>query len=144
MATFVFVMKKMFSVLMAVSAVFALCSCASTEAKQPRKIAVQMWSTHFHKFDYSIERLAKMGVKYVECYPSQPLSDKMPDARFSHNMTAEQKAFAKKVLADNGIKMISYGRQNRSRYPQSLRIRRRDGREDGRYRSQRGHYPDLE
>lgn len=102
-------MQKLLFVLTAVSAVFALCSCMSAETKRPRKIAVQMWSTHFHKFDYSVERLAKMGVKYVECYPGQSLSDKLSDAKFGHNMTAEQKAFAKKLLADNGIQMVSYG-----------------------------------
>lgn len=92
-----------------VSAVFSLCMGAPAEAKKPRKVAVQMWSTHFYKFDYSVARLAKLGVKYIECYPGQPLSDKMPDAKFWHKMTAEQKAFAKKLLADNGIKVISYG-----------------------------------
>lgn len=103
-------MKRLFAVFSAVSVVFGLCACASLCEKQPRKIAVQMYSTHFHKFDYAIKRLAKLGVKHIECYPGQALSDSFPNARFSHNMTAEQKAFVKKLLADNGgIEIIAYG-----------------------------------
>ena len=105
-------MKRILPTIIAALAACIFCACTSADEqkKQPRKIAVQMYSTHFHTFDYAIERLANMGVKYIECYPGQILSDKMPKARFGHGMTAEQKAWVKKLLADNGgIKIIAYG-----------------------------------
>ncbi|MBP3359087.1 MAG: sugar phosphate isomerase/epimerase [Opitutales bacterium] len=107
-------MKKIISYMML--AVLALsvsaCDCAKScdkPAKKERKVAVQMWTTHFHHFDDAIKQLAKLGIKYVECYPGQKLSASMPKAKFSHYMSEAEKAYAKKVLADNGVKMIAYG-----------------------------------
>ncbi|MBQ2721677.1 MAG: hypothetical protein IJF70_02095, partial [Opitutales bacterium] len=107
-------MKKIISYMML--AVLALsvsaCDCAKScdkPAKKERKVAVQMWTTHFHHFDDAIKQLAKLGIKYVECYPGQKLSASMPKAKFSHYMSESEKAYAKKVLADNGVKMIAYG-----------------------------------
>ncbi len=100
-------MKKIITLTISIFAILALSACCCE--KKERKVAVQMFTTHFHKFDESIKKLASYGVKYVECYPGQALSESMPNAKFGHFMTPEQKAYAKKVLADNGIKMIAYG-----------------------------------
>ncbi len=104
-------MKKIRTLIVSTLAVLALsaCCCVEKQEKKERKVAVQMWTTHYHNFDKSIKRLAELGVKYVECYPNQRYSDSAPDVKFSHEMPVEYKAMAKKLLADNGIKMISYG-----------------------------------
>ncbi len=104
-------MRKLSIIIVSVFALFALsaCCCAEKQTKQPRKIGVQMYTTHFHSFEASIKKLAEYGVKYVECYPGQNLSDSMPNVKFRHDMSPAHKAMAKKLLADNGIKMISYG-----------------------------------
>jgi len=103
-------MKKIFAITSAIIAALALSACCDcAKAKQGRKVAVQMWTTHFHPFDAALKDLAALGVKYVECYPGQVLSASTPKAKFGHNMSDAEKAAAKKMLSDNGIKMISYG-----------------------------------
>ncbi len=104
-------MKKFITFLVLAVSIFSLSAYCdeNKQLKKERKIAVQMYTTHFHNFDDSIKKLAELGVKYVECYPGQRYSNSLPDVRFRHDMSEEHKAMAKKLLADNNIKMVSYG-----------------------------------
>jgi len=81
-------------------------------AKSPRKIAVQTYSMRAHTLEDTARILPELGVNAIEAWGGQKLSAKYPGAKFNADMTPEQKAFAKKILAESGIKIISFGVAN--------------------------------
>ena len=83
---------------------------ASENAKKhDRKISVQAYTFRNNTLEEVLKILSELGVKYVECYPEQKLSDKYPNARVDWNLNAEQRAFLKKLMKDTGVQMKSYG-----------------------------------
>lgn len=83
---------------------------ASDNAKKhDRKISVQAYTFRNNTLEEVLKTLSELGVKYVECYPEQKLSDKYPNARVDWNLNAEQRAFLKKLMKDTGVQMKSYG-----------------------------------
>lgn len=103
-------MKKTFASIL-LCAAFVLSGCCATGDKSEsnqRKIAVQTWTINSRTLEEGMELFKKAGITAIECYP-QKLSKKFPKAYFDPYMTPEQKAFAKKMFAENNIKVIGYG-----------------------------------
>ncbi len=90
----------------AACALFACCPCGKTQ-KAPRKIAVQMWTTHDYTLEESIEGLSKLGIKYIETTPIQKISAKFGKALFNHNATPEQREFVKDLLKKHNMEICS-------------------------------------
>ena len=104
-------MKNIIKILIGISALLALVACASLDSKpkQPRKIAVQMWSLHDVSLKEALEKLKGLDIDGVECYPNQKIGGKYPNVLFNQNITAEQKEYVKQLFKDNGLKMVSFG-----------------------------------
>ncbi len=120
-------MKKFISIMMGIS-VALLSACSSSQeckcfnvnadngskickkATSPqRKIAVQMWSLHDVTLEDAINKLKPVGVNAIECYPGQKISNKYPNLRLKPGLTNEQIDFVKKLVADAGMKIVSFG-----------------------------------
>ncbi len=56
----------------------------------------------------AIEKTAELGLKYIEAYPSQPLSEDNP-VPFSHEISEEDRMALKAKLYDEGVRLIAYG-----------------------------------
>lgn len=82
---------------------------AAAPAKKHRKIAIQAFSMNYYTLEETVNRIKGLDIDGVECYPNQRISDKFGNAKFDVNMTAEQKAFVKKLFADAKLKMVSFG-----------------------------------
>lgn len=78
------------------------------EAKQPRKIAIATFTLKDYPLDEILPMVKSIGVDAINVNPNTKLSKKYPNATFK-TMNAEQKEFLKKLLADNGIKIIGSG-----------------------------------
>lgn len=85
-----------------------LFSCVFALAEKVRNIGIQTFT--FSK--QTVEELLPL-VKQCGCdsigMSRHRLSAKFPDVYVSPDMTTEQKAFLKKILAENKIKIVSYG-----------------------------------
>ena len=68
-----------------------------------------MWSLHDVTLEEAIKKLKPVGVNAIECYPGQLVSEKLPNVRLQPGMTKAQIEFVKKMVADAGLKIVSFG-----------------------------------
>ena len=101
-------MKKL---ILIISTLALLCGCTTAEQpkqKAPRKVAVQMWTTHDYTLEESIIGLAKCGIDTIETTPIQPISKKFgKKALFNHYATQEQRDFVKNLLKQYNMKICT-------------------------------------
>lgn len=104
-------MKKILLLLVSVAVLMGGCASAeNAKQKAPRKIAVQTWTFHNHTLTDTVKMLKEQtDIRSLECHPGQKIGGKFGNAMFIHYMNAEQKAYVKKLLADNGFKITGYG-----------------------------------
>lgn len=89
---------------MLLGAIAALLAAACVQQQRaPRKISVQMYTTHGYTLEESIVGLAKLGITRIESTPIQKISKNFGNALFNPDSTPEQREFVKKLLADNGM-----------------------------------------
>ena len=90
--------------------IIGTCVCVGgAQAKEKWRLGPQAYSFNRFTFDEAMAKTKLRNLKYIEVYPGQKLSAEMPDAKMDHNMTAEQKQAAKKMLADAGVTLTNYG-----------------------------------
>ncbi|MEX2016254.1 MAG: sugar phosphate isomerase/epimerase [Candidatus Hydrogenedentales bacterium] len=65
----------------------------------------------FNKIDFlsMVDRLERIGVRYVEAYPGQMIGGEFAKVRFDQNMPAEARAAMKARLADAGVTLVNIG-----------------------------------
>ena len=104
-------MKKLISIL-AMAVVLVGCTSADKTAQQQpkhRNVAVQAYTFNKFTLEETINKVKDLGLDGIECYPKQRLSDKYPNVLTNQYMTAEQKAYLKKLLKDANLKLVSFG-----------------------------------
>jgi len=72
-------------------------------------LAVQAWSFNRFTFFEAIDKVASLGLSWIEAYPGQKLSSEYPDAKFDPTLPAELRALVKRKLKETGIRLINYG-----------------------------------
>ncbi len=95
---------KFFKTFLIVSFSLLACVCSAKE----RKVGIQTFTFNKQTVEELLPMIKECGCDAVGM-SRHKLSAKFPDAHVSPDMTAEQKAFLKKILADNKMKMVSYG-----------------------------------
>ena len=101
-------MKRVLIYMMAALFMFGCCPSKQGETKPQRKVGVAMFTFYKRNLDEVIPLLKDMGVDAIGL-SSTALSAKFPKVKTGPEMNAEQKAYLKKLLADNGIKIASFG-----------------------------------
>jgi len=82
-------------------------ACIAAEEWKPR-FALQLYSFRDRSFTDAIITAKKLGFKYVEAYPGQPLGGELKGTT-DFTMSAENRAKVKAFLAHEKIKLVSYG-----------------------------------
>lgn len=77
--------------------------------KQTRKISVQTYTFRNCTLEQTMAKLSSLGVKAMECYPEQLLSEKYPGVRVDASMGQEARAYLKNLMKETGVYMKSYG-----------------------------------
>ncbi len=72
-------------------------------------LAMQCWT--FRKFTFleALQKVNKMGLKFLQAYPGQPLSPESKDLKFDHQMNEDQIQWVKSLLKKYDLKVVSYG-----------------------------------
>jgi len=73
------------------------------------RLGVQAWSFKSFTFAEAVEKTARLGLSYIEAYPGQKLSKEKPQARFSHDMSSQDRQYVREILGRAGIKLTNYG-----------------------------------
>jgi sugar phosphate isomerase/epimerase len=102
-------MKKLTSLILTLALALFVGACATKKSPQkaPRKIAVQMWTTHDYTLEESIIGLAKIGIDTIETTPIQKISKKFGKALFNHYATQEQRDYVKNLLKQYNMKICT-------------------------------------
>lgn len=81
---------------------------AITDFNENWRLGVQTWT--FRKFTLyeSIDKIAELGLNWMECFPGQTLSKDDP-IKFNHDAPPIYRAMVKKKLAENNIRVVCYG-----------------------------------
>ena len=113
-------MKKIFylTAALCIAALFGACAGSGTQSEsakpaigKERKVAVQTFTMRKHTLEESLPILKSIGVNALGCSAGQKISKKYPVA-INPKLTKEQREFVRKLLADNGFVIASYGVYN--------------------------------
>lgn len=72
------------------------------------KLAVQAWTFKLFTLEETLDKLNKLGVKYIEIYPGQEIGGGI---KGTTNFTADEQTLKKidELLKSKGIKAVNYG-----------------------------------
>jgi len=73
------------------------------------RLGCQAYSFNKFTFHEAVDKIASLGLHYVEMYPGQVLSKEKPDVRVGPSLSAEDRKDVRKKLADSGVKLVCYG-----------------------------------
>jgi sugar phosphate isomerase/epimerase len=82
---------------------------APTAEKLGWRLGMQAFTFHKYTFFEAVDKVAKLGLKYIEAYPGQALSKKKPDVKFNHEADPAVWKEAKAKLKAAGVKVVCYG-----------------------------------
>ena len=113
-------MKKSFCMAMAVGALMAApCFAQDVELYTGGtpdaealgwRMGCQAYSFNRFTFLEAVDKVASMGLTWIEAYPGQRLSpDLAEDVKFDHNMSEEHRKLALDYLASKKVKLANYG-----------------------------------
>lgn len=77
--------------------------------KRGWRLGAQAYSFNRFTFYEALEKIAAVGLHYVEAYPGQKLSADQPEVRIGVGLTPKQQTEIKKRLADKNITLVNYG-----------------------------------
>jgi sugar phosphate isomerase/epimerase len=72
-------------------------------------VGCQAYSFNRFTFYEAIDKVASLGLGYIEAYPGQKLSAEKPDLKVGDGLSAEVRAEIKKKLADSKVKLVCFG-----------------------------------
>src|SRR6185503_17320960 len=73
------------------------------------RLGVQAWTFRDRTAYEAIETAKKLGLKYIELYPGQPLRPDNRDARVAVDMSDADREALKQKLKTTGVKAVSFG-----------------------------------
>ena len=81
----------------------------ATDAYEGWRLGSQAYTFNRFTFYQAVDKIASLGLDWVEAYPGQKLSEEKPDVKFDHNLPQEIREEVKQMLASSGIKLVNYG-----------------------------------
>ncbi len=81
----------------------------ATDAYDGWKLGAQAYTFNRFTFYEALDKIASLGLHWVEAYPGQTLSKKNPNAKLIHTMPPELQEQVKQQLAQRGLQLINYG-----------------------------------
>lgn len=73
------------------------------------RLGCQAYSFNRYTFYEALDKNASLGLRCIEAYPGQKLSEQQPDLRMGEGLPAAARAEVKKRLAGMGIQLANYG-----------------------------------
>lgn len=81
----------------------------ATDPYEGWRLGSQAYTFREFTFFEAIEKVASLGLDWIEAYPGQRLSPEKPDVRNGHETSKEIRDEIKKKLADCGVRLVNYG-----------------------------------
>ncbi|NOY81971.1 MAG: DUF1080 domain-containing protein [Kiritimatiellaeota bacterium] len=82
---------------------------APTAEKLGWRMSIQCWTFNRSTFFESVDRAARMGVRYLEMFPGQRVGGNFGNAKTNQNMSPEVMKAVREKLASVGIRVVNFG-----------------------------------
>ena len=73
------------------------------------RLGCQAYSFNHYTFYEAIDKVASLGLHWIEAYPGQSMSAEKKDAKIGEGLSATDRKEVKQRLADAGVKLVNYG-----------------------------------
>lgn len=73
------------------------------------RLGCQAYSFNRFTFFEAVEKVQSLGLRYIEMYPGQRLSEEKPDAKTGESLTPELRKEIRKKLADCDVQVVNFG-----------------------------------
>ena len=81
----------------------------ATDVYDGWRLGSQAYTFNRYTFFEAVDKVASLGLSWIEAYPGQSLSKELPDDKLIHTMPQDQRDAVKKKLRESGIRLINYG-----------------------------------
>jgi len=81
----------------------------ATDVYEGWRLGSQAYTFNRFTFYEALDKIASLGLDWVEAYPGQTLSKENPDAKLIHTMPTDLREQVKQKLAQTGLKLVNYG-----------------------------------
>lgn len=82
---------------------------AGYAAEENWKLGMQSYSFKEFTFFEAVDKTKALGMRYIECYPGQRLSEEFPGVKVDHNMSSRDMKLMLHKLRLAGIRLMNYG-----------------------------------
>jgi TAT (twin-arginine translocation) pathway signal sequence len=73
------------------------------------RLGCQAWTFHRSTFYEAMDKMAELGLHFIEAFPDQPLSAGKRDEKVGPKLSAEARREIKRRLSDKGLKLVNFG-----------------------------------
>ena len=80
-----------------------------TDVGQGWRLGAQAYTFNRFSFFEAVDKVADLGLCWIEAYPGQNLSKEKPEVKFHHSMEAQAREQVKQKLSRAGVRLINYG-----------------------------------
>ncbi len=101
--------QKLIIVLLAFALGSSLLPRVYADSQKDWHLGMQAYSFNRFTFYEAIDKTKALGLKYIEAYPGQRLSQEKPNIRADHNMSPEIRKEVLQKLRESGVRLANYG-----------------------------------
>ncbi|HNT37088.1 MAG TPA: sugar phosphate isomerase/epimerase, partial [bacterium] len=111
MRAFVFVVLAFGTLFLSAKVSLAASQASATEAAESLGWRLGMQAYSFNRFTFfeAVEKTAALGMKWIEAYPGQKMSQEKPDSKVHHTMSQEDMDAVLAKLKAEGVQLVNYG-----------------------------------
>jgi sugar phosphate isomerase/epimerase len=81
----------------------------ATDAYDGWRLSVQAWTFNRFTFTEAVEKVAGLGIRWIEAYPGQQIRPGDKGVTMGPGLSGEERASIRHMLADAGVRLVNYG-----------------------------------
>ena len=81
----------------------------STDAYDGWRVSVQAWTFNHFTFSEAVEKVAGLGLDWIEAYPGQQLRPGVKGVTMGPGLSPDERASLRQMLADAGVRLVNFG-----------------------------------
>ena len=80
-----------------------------TDAYDGWRLAVQAWTFNHFTFSEAVEKVASLGLDWIEAYPGQQVRPGVKGVTMGPDLSSDERASLRQMLADAGVRLVNFG-----------------------------------
>ena len=80
-----------------------------TDAYEGWRLSVQAWTFNHFTFSEAVEKVASLGINWIEAYPGQQIRPEVREVTMGPGLSPGERASLRRMLADANVRLVNYG-----------------------------------